>query len=71
MNTLLNIALPKGRLGERVYAMLAEAGFPCPSVLEDGRLVGLGTHEELLTGCPVYTEICHSQQPAEEVPNHG
>lgn len=37
MNTLLNIALPKGRLGERVYAMLAEAGFPCPSVLEDGR----------------------------------
>lgn len=41
------------------------------AVLEDGRLVGLGTHEELLTGCPVYTEICHSQQPAEEVPNHG
>lgn len=34
---MLNIALPKGRLGERVYKMFAEAGFPCPSVLENSR----------------------------------
>ena len=34
---LLNIALPKGRLGEQVYGMLAAAGFPCPAVLENGR----------------------------------
>lgn len=33
----LNIALPKGRLGEKVYAMFAEAGFECPSILEEGR----------------------------------
>ena len=33
----INIALPKGRLGERVYAMLAAAGFECPSVLENSR----------------------------------
>jgi len=34
---MLNIALPKGRLGERVYKMFAEAGFPCPAVLENSR----------------------------------
>lgn len=34
---MLNIALPKGRLGETVYEMFAKAGFPCPSVLEPGR----------------------------------
>jgi len=34
---MLNIALPKGRLGEKVYAMFAKAGYECPGVLEDGR----------------------------------
>ena len=34
---MLNIALPKGRLGEKVYAMFAAAGFPCPAVLENSR----------------------------------
>ena len=29
MKEFLNVALPKGRLGERVYAMFAQAGFPC------------------------------------------
>ena len=33
----LNIALPKGRLGEKVYAMFASAGFECPAILEEGR----------------------------------
>ena len=33
----INIALPKGRLGEKVYAMFAEAGFECPSILEPNR----------------------------------
>ena len=28
MKEFLNVALPKGRLGERVYAMFAQAGFP-------------------------------------------
>lgn len=34
---LLNIALPKGRLGEKVYQLFAEAGFECPSILENSR----------------------------------
>ncbi len=34
---MLNIALPKGRLGEKVYGMLKKAGFPCPSIEETNR----------------------------------
>ena len=34
---VLNIALPKGRLGEKVYAMFEKAGFPCPSIKENNR----------------------------------
>ncbi len=34
---MLNIALPKGRLGEKVYAMFEKAGFPCPSIKENNR----------------------------------
>lgn len=30
-------------------------------VLDDARAVGIGTHEELLATCPVYSEIYHSQ----------
>ena len=33
----LNVALPKGRLGERVYAMCEKAGFECPSIKENNR----------------------------------
>lgn len=34
---MLNIALPKGRLGEKVYDIFEKAGFPCPSIREPGR----------------------------------
>lgn len=34
---MLNIALPKGRLGEKVYAMFEAAGFECPSIKENSR----------------------------------
>ena len=34
---MLNIALPKGRLGEKVYAMFEAAGFECPSIKETNR----------------------------------
>ena len=34
---MLNIALPKGRLGEKVYSMFEEAGFECPSIKENNR----------------------------------
>ena len=37
MSEYLNIALPKGRLGEKVYAMFAQAGLECPEILEAGR----------------------------------
>ncbi|MCQ2411921.1 MAG: ATP phosphoribosyltransferase [Sphaerochaetaceae bacterium] len=34
---MLNVALPKGRLGEKVYAMFAKAGFECPEALRESR----------------------------------
>ena len=34
---MLNVALPKGRLGEKVYGMFAAAGYECPSILENNR----------------------------------
>lgn len=37
MKQMLNIALPKGRLGESVYQRFAQAGFPCPALLEKSR----------------------------------
>lgn len=33
----VNVALPKGRLGEKIYQQFAAAGFPCPSILEPNR----------------------------------
>lgn len=35
-------------------------------VLEDGAVVGLGTHDELVETCPTYAEIVESQLTAEE-----
>ncbi|MBE6651371.1 MAG: ATP phosphoribosyltransferase [Ruminococcaceae bacterium] len=34
---MINIALPKGRLGEKVYDMFEKAGFECPSIHENNR----------------------------------
>ena len=34
---MINIALPKGRLGEDAYAMFDNAGYGCPGVVEDSR----------------------------------
>ena len=34
---MINIALPKGRLGEKVYAMFENAGYECPSIKENNR----------------------------------
>lgn len=36
-------------------------------VLDEGKAVGIGTHEELLQNCPVYREIAMSQLSAEEL----
>ena len=37
MENWINVALPKGRLGEKVYNMFEEAGFECPSIKETNR----------------------------------
>ncbi len=37
MKKILNIALPKGRLGEKVYDIFAKAGFECPAIKENSR----------------------------------
>lgn len=34
---MLNIALPKGRLGDKVYALLAGAGYDCREAFDDSR----------------------------------
>ena len=34
---MLNVALPKGRLGEKVLTMFEKAGFECPAIHESGR----------------------------------
>ncbi|HHU09102.1 MAG TPA: ABC transporter ATP-binding protein [Intrasporangiaceae bacterium] len=34
-------------------------------VLDDGRVVGIGTHEDLLQTCPTYREIAESQEAAD------
>ncbi len=36
-------------------------------VLDEGRAVGVGTHEELMQSCPVYQEIARSQLSKEEL----
>ena len=38
-------------------------------VLDDGLLVGKGTHEELLKNCAIYQEIYYSQFPKEAAGN--
>ena len=37
MKRMINVALPKGRLGEKAYAVLERAGYPCPAMKEDNR----------------------------------
>jgi ATP phosphoribosyltransferase len=37
LKEMINVALPKGRLGQKVYDMFEKAGYPCPSIKEDNR----------------------------------
>ena len=37
MSEIVNIALPKGRLGEQVYELFEKAGLDCPDILSDTR----------------------------------
>ena len=38
-------------------------------VLDEGRVVGIGTHKELMKNCNVYKEIALSQLSKEELEN--
>ena len=38
-------------------------------VLEEGKIVGKGTHQELLKNCPTYYEIASTQLSEEELKN--
>ena len=56
MKTMLNVALPKGRLGEKVYAMFEKAGFKVIPGSKGSRhdiiqAVELGTPEGVIAFC--------------------
>ena len=34
---MINVALPKGRLGEKIYDIFERAGYECPSIKENNR----------------------------------
>ena len=40
--------------------------FPKILVLDQGKLIGLGSHQELMENCSVYQEICASQKQGKE-----
>ena len=37
MKQMINVALPKGRLGDQVYDMFELAGYPCAAIRENNR----------------------------------
>lgn len=45
---MINVALPKGRLGEKVYALLEAAGYGCPEILEKNRKLTFETADGTL-----------------------
>lgn len=40
-------------------------------VMDDGKIAGIGTHDELMKSCEVYREICLSQLSEKEVGQHA
>lgn len=46
MKTMINVALPKGRLGEKVYAMFEKAGYDCNSIKENSRKLTFENEEK-------------------------
>lgn len=60
---MINIALPKGRLGEKVYELFEQAGYACPSIRGNNRklifenpAVGVRYFWAKPTDVPVYVE---------------
>ena len=48
-------------------ALREQTGADCILVIEDGAIVGKGTHRELMESCKVYQEIAYSQLSKEEL----
>ena len=48
----LVIALPKGRLGEKVYGLFEQAGLPCPAIRRPFRTRRAGDRRAKSTGSP-------------------
>jgi len=48
LKAMLNVALPKGRLGEKVYNMFEKAGFECPSIKETNRKLIFENQEKMV-----------------------
>ncbi|MGN0709301.1 MAG: ATP phosphoribosyltransferase [Anaerovoracaceae bacterium] len=46
MDNWINVALPKGRLGNSVYDMLKRAGYECPEMEEDNRKLIFANEEK-------------------------
>jgi len=46
LKTMVNVALPKGRLGEKVYAMFEKAGYECDSIKENSRKLTFENEEK-------------------------
>ena len=67
MKTWLNIALPKGRLGDKVYAMFARAGFECPDILEENRkLVRQFLQDEFISRGMIADYAIHEKDAGED-----
>lgn len=45
LSELINIALPKGRLGEKAYSVFEASGYDCPSVLAESRRLVFENYE--------------------------
>ena len=43
---MINVALPKGRLGEKVYDMFEKSGYDCPSIKENSRKLTFENEEK-------------------------
>ncbi len=63
MNQMINVALPKGRLGEKVLDIFEKAGYECPAIHEGGRKLIFENRETGVryfwakpTDVPIYVE---------------
>ena len=51
-------------IGQRVATIMDSDNI---IVLDEGKIAGMGTHQELYANCPVYREIVASQLSEEEI----